>query len=59
MKPKTINRIAIAFGLVYYPIAELGASGSYKRAACVFVVMALMAWFGWIECDYTHKGDRA
>lgn len=42
--------------LTCIPVTELGATGSYKRMAGVFFVLAVMAWFGWMERDNTIVG---
>jgi hypothetical protein len=55
MHRRTLNRMLIVFGMVYVPIAALGATGSYRQMAGVFVALALMAWLGYRERDYRDR----
>lgn len=54
-RAKIVNRVVIAGWLIYLPVAELGATGSYQRMAGVFAVLVLTAWLGWMERDNTKS----
>lgn len=41
--------------MIFIPIAELGATGSYARMAGVIAVLVVMASLGWIERDNTMR----
>lgn len=56
MRPKIFNRVLMALLMIYIPIAELGATGSYKRMLGAFAVLAVMAWLGWMEHGNTKVG---
>jgi hypothetical protein len=56
MKAKIVNRMLLAFWLIYLPIAQLGATGSYEQAGAAFLILLVTAWLGWMERDNTKVG---
>ncbi len=50
---KICVRGMLAFILIYIPVSELGATGSYSRMVYMFLVLAITAWYGWLERENT------
>lgn len=53
MQAKIVNRVLMAFWLLYMSISALGETGSYKRMAAEFLALLVMACFGWMERNNT------